>query len=81
METDINFDYSQVYKIRSIKINHTNPLYYENNIQERFSDNNNNNNNIFIYLSNKCFFCLCFLPIIFLIYYLLINFHLFKDQN
>ena len=39
MDSDIDFDYSHIYKITSIKSEYTNPLYYENNIQERFVDN------------------------------------------
>ncbi len=78
MDSDIDFDYSQVYKINSIKLEYTNPLYYENNIQERFVDNTIN---IYKWIFNKCCFCLCILPIIFLMYYLLFSFHIFKNQN
>ena len=53
MDSDIDFDYSHIYKITSIKSEYTNPIYYENNIQERFVDNTIN---IYKWIFNKCKF-------------------------
>lgn len=77
MDTDIDFAFDDVYKIRSVQIKYTNPIYNETNIQERFI----NNNNTYDYLFNKCCFCFCIVPFILFIYFLLIYWNVIINKS